>query len=243
MKCSREIALDTETTGLNPEQGHRIIEIGCVELVNGIPTNRHFHTYVNPMRDVPDEAFGIHGISTEFLLDKPSFADIYEPMMEFIGDAHLVIHNAAFDLKFLRAECKRIGRVFVAESEVTDTLLLARKRFPGAKANLDALCTRFGISATHRSKHGALIDAELLALVYIEMMGGAQRDMLAPVKTTNNSTKSGKTQSYHNASSIRSNEKRPSRNFPLSVEEIEKHRDFLRKLKYPLWTAAEESFS
>lgn len=171
---TREIVLDTETTGLEPTQGHRLVEIGCVELVNHMPTGQTWHRYFNPQRDMPAEAFAVHGLSNEFLADKPLFADLVEEFLEFIGDAPLVIHNAAFDMNFLNAECGRCGRPVLPMERAIDTLMLAKKRHPGAPANLDDLCRRYGINNARRTLHGALLDAELLAEVYIELRGGRQ---------------------------------------------------------------------
>ena len=169
----REIVFDTETTGLDPRAGHRLVEIGCVEMVNGLPTGNTFHTWLNPQRDMPDEAFQIHGLSAEFLEDKPLFADIAERFIAFVGDARLVIHNAQFDMGFINAELDRLG-LPALKNEVIDTISLARRRFPGQRVSLDALCERMGVDNAHRTKHGALLDAELLADVYIELTGGEE---------------------------------------------------------------------
>ena len=174
----REIVLDTETTGLDPFQGHRLVEIGCIEVVNGIPTGQSFHRYLNPERDVPPEAIAIHGLSTEFLKDKPFFAEIAEELVAFIGDAPLVAHNALFDLGFLNAELERAGKILVSRERVIDTLLLARRKYPGAPNRLDDLCARYGINNSHRTKHGALLDAELLAEVYLELIGARQAQLV-----------------------------------------------------------------
>jgi DNA polymerase III subunit epsilon len=174
----REIVLDTETTGLDPYQGHRLIEIGCLELVNRYPTGQVFHRYLNPQREVPEEAFRIHGLSNEFLRDKPFFADICEELLAFIGDAPLVAHNAMFDLGFLNAELERCGKLLVARERLIDTLLLARKRHTAGPYSLDALCARYGIDNSRRTKHGALLDAELLADVYVELIGGRQASLI-----------------------------------------------------------------
>jgi DNA polymerase-3 subunit epsilon len=174
----REIVLDTETTGLDPFQGHRLVEIGCIEVVNGIPTGQSFHRYLNPERDVPPEAIAIHGLSTEFLKDKPFFAEIAEELVAFIGDAPLVAHNALFDLGFLNAELERAGKMLVSRERVIDTLLLARRKYPGAPNRLDDLCARYGINNSHRTKHGALLDAELLAEVYLELIGARQAQLV-----------------------------------------------------------------
>lgn len=170
----REIVLDTETTGLDPESGHRIVEIGCVEIENFLPTGNHFHVYINPERDMPAEAEAVHGLSADFLADKPRFAEIVDDFLDFIGDSPLVIHNAGFDMKFINAELVRCGRDPLPSSRAVDTLALARMRFPGANNTLDALCTRFGIDLSAREKHGALLDSELLAAVYLHLKGGPQ---------------------------------------------------------------------
>jgi len=170
----REIILDTETTGLDPYEGHRIVEIGCVELVNSIATGRTWHCYLNPERDVPHPAFEVHGLSTEFLLDKPRFGERADELLGFIENAMLVMHNAAFDFGFLNAELERVARPLLRWDRVVDTLALARRRHPGSPANLDALCRRYGIDITEREKHGALLDCRLLAGVYVELVGGHQ---------------------------------------------------------------------
>ncbi|MBP6011495.1 MAG: DNA polymerase III subunit epsilon [Alphaproteobacteria bacterium] len=175
----REIVLDTETTGLEPSQGHRIIEIGCLELNNRTPTGGRYHTYLNPERDVPEESRRITGLATEFLFDKPLFADAVEGFLAFIGDSPLVIHNAEFDLKFLNAELKRVNKPKINSDRATDTMLIARRKFPGSPASLDALCKRFNIGLDERKAkgHGALLDAELLAQVYLELSGGRQQGL------------------------------------------------------------------
>lgn len=172
----REIALDTETTGFNPSEGHRIVEIGCVELHNHVPTGTVWQSYVNPERDMPDGAFQVHGLSEAFLADHPVFAEIAGGFLEFVGDAKLVIHNAAFDMGFINSELMTLGFAPIPMGRTVDTVQLARSRFPGAQASLDALCRRFGIDNSARTKHGALLDAELLADVYLELIGGRQRD-------------------------------------------------------------------
>jgi DNA polymerase-3 subunit epsilon len=174
----REVVLDTETTGLDPFQGHRVVEIGCIELVNRIPTGQSFHRYLNPEREMPAEAVAIHGLSTEFLKDKPFFAEIAEELVAFIGDAPIVAHNALFDLAFLNAELERAGKMLVPRERLLDTLLLARRKYPGAPNRLDDLCARFGIDNSHRTKHGALLDAELLAEVYLELIGARQAQLV-----------------------------------------------------------------
>lgn len=170
---TREIVLDTETTGLSPASGDRIVEIGCVELVNHVPTGRHFHIYLNPERSMPEEAFRVHGLSDEFLADKPLFREEAENFLTFIGDATLVIHNAPFDMGFLNAELEAAGRPQLSNA-VIDTVQVARQRHPGARVSLDALCKHYGIDNTRRTLHGALLDSEILAEVYLELIGGRQ---------------------------------------------------------------------
>jgi len=170
----REIVLDTETTGLSPDQGHRVVELGCVELLNRIPTGVTFHVYLNPDRDMPAEAFAVHGLSAEFLKDKPRFADVADDFLAFIGDAPLVAHNAGFDFGFICHELKRAARAELSRDRVVDTLMLARRRHSAGPYSLDALCGRYGIDNSRRTKHGALLDAEILAEVYLELIGGRQ---------------------------------------------------------------------
>jgi DNA polymerase-3 subunit epsilon len=170
----REIVFDTETTGLDPASGDRLVEIGCIELINRFPTGRTFHRYINPERDMPAAAFAVHGLSGDFLHSKPLFAAIVEELLDFIGDAALVAHNATFDLSFLNAELGRIKRAAIARDRLVDTLLLARRKFPGGSNRLDDLCVRFGIDNSRRTKHGALLDAELLAEVYAELVDARQ---------------------------------------------------------------------
>ena len=174
----REIVLDTETTGLDPYQGHRLVEIGCIELVNRIPSGQTFHRYLNPERDMPAEAFAVHGLSADFLRDKPPFAEVAEELIAFIGDAPLVAHNAMFDLGFLNAELERARRPLVNRERLIDTLLLARRKHPGGANGLDGLCARYGIDNSRRSKHGALLDAEFLAEVYVELIGARQAQLI-----------------------------------------------------------------
>jgi DNA polymerase-3 subunit epsilon len=174
----REIVLDTETTGLDPYQGHRLIEIGCVELINRIPTGQNFWRYVNPERDVPAEALAVHGITAEFLKDKPLFAEVADELIEFLGEAPLVAHNAAFDLGFLNAELERCARPLVGRERLIDTLLLARRKHPAGPNRLDDLCLRYSIDNSRRTKHGALLDAEILAEVYLELIGARQAQLI-----------------------------------------------------------------
>ena len=181
----REIVLDTETTGLDPDAGDRIVELGAVELVNHMPTGRVFHAYVNPMREVPEEAVRVHGLTTAFLADKPVFAAVAAEFAGFLGDARLVIHNAAFDIRFLNAELGWAGLPSLPWARAIDTLDLAKRRFPGASNTLDALCRRYGVDTSGRVKHGALLDSELLAEVYLELMGGRQPDLTLTVVSGN----------------------------------------------------------
>jgi DNA polymerase-3 subunit epsilon len=173
----REIVFDTETTGLDPYKGDRLVEIGCVELVNRFPTGKTFHRYINPERDMPQEAFAIHGLSIDFLRPQPLFASIAEDLLAFVGDAALIAHNATFDLNFLNAELERIKQALIPRDRVIDTLLLARRKFPGVSNRLDDLCARFGIDNSRRTKHGALLDAELLAEVYVELVEARQAQL------------------------------------------------------------------
>lgn len=170
----REIVLDTETTGLDPASGHRLVEIACVEIVNLVPSGQSYHSYIDPRRDVPVEAFRVHGLSAEFLAGKPLFENIYPDFLAFIGDSRLIIHNAEFDMKFINAELQRAGASPLSFDRVFDTLAFARKKHPGSSNSLDALCARYRIDNSKRTKHGALLDSEILAEVYVELMGGRQ---------------------------------------------------------------------
>ena len=183
----REIVLDTETTGFEPSEGDRIVEIGAVELFNHLPTGRTYHQYINPKRNMPEAAFNVHGLSEEFLSDKPVFKDIAQEFIDFIKDSKLVIHNASFDMKFLNAELGWVNRPALPMNQAIDTLAIARRKFPGSPASLDALCRRFGIDNSSRTLHGALLDSEILAEVYLELVGGRQPDLVLSgpeVKTT-----------------------------------------------------------
>lgn len=227
---TREIVLDTETTGMDPAQGDKLVEIGCVELENHLPTGRTFHTYLNPMRDVPMEAQRVHGLTTEFLKDKPLFAEKVGDFLDFIGQARLIIHNAEFDMKFINAELKDAGFKPVQALRVVDTLLMARQKFPGQPANLDALCRRFKIDNTERTLHGALLDAQLLAEVYLEMMGGRQHGL--------GLSRGGGTSAQLEARIKRQD--REKRSFPAQAEETERHAAFLAQLKDSLWLKLEQ---
>jgi DNA polymerase-3 subunit epsilon len=185
----REVVLDTETTGFDPKTGDRMVEIGAVELLNHMPTGRTYHQYINPERDMPEGAFQVHGLSEEFLRDYPVFKDIADAFLDFIGDAKLVIHNAGFDVPFLNAELGWCNRPRIPMEQAVDTLLIARKKFPGAGNSLDALCRRFGIDNSHRTLHGALLDSEILAEVYLELIGGRQPGLvLGGLETTSTET-------------------------------------------------------
>ena len=174
----REIVLDTETTGLDPLRGDRLVEIGCIEILNRMPTGQSFHRHLNPEREMPAEAFAVHGLSNEFLADKPFFADVVEDFLEFIADAPLVIHNASFDISFINAELDRMKRPPIARERLIDTLLLARRKHPGVSNRLDDLCSRYAIDNSRRTKHGALLDAELLAEVYVDLIGARQSQLI-----------------------------------------------------------------
>jgi DNA polymerase III subunit epsilon len=174
----REIVLDTETTGLDPLRGDRLVEVGCIELINRMPTGATFHRYFNPEREMSAEAFAVHGLSTEFLADKPFFAEAVEEFLAFIGDAPLVIHNASFDISFINAELDRLKRAPISRERLVDTLLLARRKHPGVSNRLDDLCSRYAIDNSRRTKHGALLDAELLAEVYVDLIGARQSQLI-----------------------------------------------------------------
>lgn len=183
----REIVLDTETTGIDPKDGHRIVEIGAVELFNYTPTGVTYHQYINPLRSMPAEAFAVHGLGDDFLSAQPVFDDIVEEFLQFLGDARMIIHNAAFDMRFINAELARVNRPALPSARAFDTLTLARKKFPGSPASLDALCRRFGVDNAAREKHGALLDSEILAEVYLELIGGRQPDFGLAVQSRNTS--------------------------------------------------------
>lgn len=218
----REIVLDTETTGFDPETGDRIVEIGAVELQGHVPTGRTYHQYINPERAMPQDAFEVHGLGDEFLADKPKFAEIGQAFIDFVDDAKLVIHNAAFDMKFLNAELGWMGLPLLPFDQAIDTLMIARKKFPGSPASLDALCRRFGIDNSARTLHGALLDSEILAEVYLELIGGRQPDFGLGQDSTSrsDSTDSGWTVPKRPAPL-------PSR---LTEEERAAHADFVKKL-------------
>ena len=218
----REIVLDTETTGFEPSEGHRLVEIGAVELLNHMPTGRTYHQYINPERDMPEEAFNVHGLSEDFLRPQPKFAEIADDFVKFVDGAQLVIHNAAFDMKFLNTELEWTGRPHL-KCKVVDTLAIARRRFPGSPASLDALCRRFGIDNSARTLHGALLDSEILAEVYLELMGGRQPDLV--LASSGGSRNSGPTDTGWRARPRP--EPLPSR---LTAEEAAAHAAFVEKL-------------
>lgn len=255
----REIVLDTETTGFDPTTGDRVIEIGCVEVENYLPTGRTFQVYINPERDVPAEAIAVHGITNEFLQDKPVFGEIIGDFMDFINGARIVAHNAEFDIKFLNYEIKKFGYPPFRMKNVTDTLAIARQRFPGSPANLDALCNRFGIDNSNRTLHGALLDSQILAEVYLELIGGRQHGMAlddesGDDKSGNNKLGSGSISGSsipghnhgrsqagsHNANGLDANAssrpKRDIRIFEITNDERTAHHDMCTKLKNPIWT-------
>lgn len=221
----REIILDTETTGLDIESGHRIIEIGCVELMNRIPTGKVFHQYLNPRRDIPYHSFKIHGLSEKFLKDKPLFSDVLAEFLEFISGDILVIHNAEFDVKFLNMELGRLNAGVISPDRVVDTLPLARKKFAGSPASLNALCKRFEISLEDRELHGALIDAQLLARVYVELTGGLQTFLFENEDDQDDNP----TSIHHKACNLTYREHSPN------SKEIDEHKKLLEKINNPLW--------
>ncbi len=220
----REIVLDTETTGLEPAEGHRVVEIGCVELVNHVPTGNTWQTYLNPERDMPTAAFEVHGLTTEFLAAQPRFAEIVDEFLGFVGDDKLVIHNAGFDLAFINAELGRVGSPEIPPARAVDTVRLARRKFPGAPASLDALCRRFDIDASSRTRHGALLDAGLLAQVYLELVGGRQPGLGHARAAADRSTTGN-----------RGTAARPPRPHAPTGDEAAAHADFVDSLTDPIW--------
>jgi DNA polymerase III subunit epsilon len=233
----REIVLDTETTGFDPLAGDRVVEIGCIELLNHISTGRHFHVYLNPERPMPTAAFQVHGLSDAFLADKPKFTEVADRFLDFIADAPLVIHNAEFDVKFLNAELERLAKPAIPLQRATDTVQIARRKFPGAPASLDALCKRFNIDNSNRVLHGALLDAELLAEVYLELLGGRQAGLgfvvesQVEVTVTDLDFSDGR---RGPASGI-ALPVRPPRPHMASPEELEAHQSFIAKIKDAIW--------
>lgn len=223
----REIVLDTETTGMDPSTGDRLVEIGCVELMNLLPTGNTYHVYMNPERAIPPEATAVHGITDAFVKDKPTFGELVGGFMDFIGNDRLVIHNASFDVKFLNAELKMFGFPSLDNRRVLDTLAMARKKFPGSPANLDALCRRFGIDNSSRTYHGALLDSQLLAEVYLELTGGRQGGFDIAVESFSGG---------RDASEFQDNRPfRAPRSFPTHAEEEEAHAAMIASMKDPFW--------
>lgn len=220
----REVVLDTETTGLSPADGHRIVEVGCVELLNHVPTGRRFQAYFNPERDMPAEAESVHGLSAAFLADKPLFAERADDLLAFLADSPLVIHNADFDLRFLNAELQRLDRPAIAGARAIDTVGMARAKFPGAPANLDALCKRFGIDISGREIHGALKDSLLLAQVYLELVGGRQPGLTLASESAGADITGAPI------------DREPRPHAP-SAEDLARHAAFLEKLSEPIWRA------
>ncbi len=221
----REVVLDTETTGLDPKSGHRIVEIGCIELINHVPTEKTYWQYINPERDMPEAAFAIHGLTNKFLSDKPRFGEIVETFLHFIDHAPLIIHNAEFDINFINAELERIKRVPLDLGRTIDTVHLARKKFPGATVNLDALCKRFHIDNTDRTQHGALKDAYLLSEVYLELIGGRQPDL--DLTNEQNKTIKRETSQLQNTYLPRAHS--------ASKEELAEHKRFLETISDSIW--------
>ena len=221
----REIVLDTETTGMDPLKGDKLVEIGCVELVNHLSTGKNFHVYINPEREIPAEATAVHGITNDHVKDKPTFGEIVGDFLDFIGDSKLIIHNAEFDMKFLNAELRTFGFPSLDNRRAIDTVKIAREKFPGSPANLDALCRRFGIDNSNRVLHGTLLDAQLLAEVYLELLGGRQQGFAMGQQERKNET----------MQKTATREHRTARLFPLSDEEKEKFEAMLGGLKNPLW--------
>ncbi|MEN8235958.1 MAG: DNA polymerase III subunit epsilon [Pseudomonadota bacterium] len=224
---SRQVVLDTETTGLSPKDGHRIVEIGCLETINRIPTGKTFHVYINPKRDMPQGAYDVHGLSIDFLEKHPPFEDIVSDFLSFVQDTPLVIHNVPFDMKFINHELQILGHPTIPANRTICTLKMARKKFPGSPASLDALCKRFKVDNTGRQKHGALIDAELLAKVYIELTGGRQTSMDFGAAANQSTAQQAPTPQNRTL--------RASRNFRPKQEELTKHRQLLSGLKNPIW--------
>jgi DNA polymerase-3 subunit epsilon len=230
----REIVFDTETTGLNPAGGDRIVEIGCVEVYNRVETGRSFHAYFNPDRDIPFDAQEVHGLTNLFLSDKPRFPELADELLDFLEDSPLVAHNASFDFGFLNFELERCGKSPVSMSRMVDTLTLARTKHPGAKHSLDAMCVRFGVDRSQRIKHGALLDAQLLAQVYVELTGGRQIGLGLVAASERLGTAA-------NTAAARVRELRPARPHFAHLEELERHRAFIAKLVNPLWARFAEA--
>jgi len=232
----REIVLDTETTGIDPSDGHRIIEIGAMEMFNQTPTGAQLHLYINPERDIDAGAVAIHGLTQEFLADKPVFADIVAEFLTFIGDSQLVIHNAPFDMGFINAELARLGLPTLPKDRAIDTLMMARRKFPGAQASLDALCRRFEIDNSHRDLHGALVDADLLAAVYIELLGGRQRDLSLEPEPGTTASSPQDTGSAPLSFTINDDPSKFDRPHGPSDAELAAHKALLDRFEDPFWS-------
>lgn len=229
----REIVLDTETTGFDPFNGDRLVEIGCVELINHMPTGRTYHQYINPMRAISEEVVAVHGLTEQFLSDKPLFKEVADDFLNFIGDdSKLIIHNAAFDMKFLNAELSWVDKEPLSFDRVIDTLLIARKKFPGSRVSLDELCKRFSVDNSSRTLHGALLDSELLAEVYLELLGGREPGLVLEKKT------SASTNEKSAAMLSIDRPFRAARLFALDPQEQQQHIDFLKEIKNNLWEIA-----
>lgn len=231
----REIVLDTETTGISPSDGHRIIEIGALELFNQTPTGEQFHIYINPEREIDAGAVNVHGLTSEFLSDKPVFADVATGFLEFIAESRLVIHNAAFDMGFINAELVRLGMAALPMERAVDTLTMARRKFPGAQASLDALCRRFEIDNSHRDLHGALVDADLLASVYIELLGGRQRHLSLEPETGKPAAAGVAAEQAAPAFRLHGDSSKFDRPHAPSDAELAAHEALLARLKDPIW--------
>ncbi len=220
----REIVMDTETTGMDPYEGHRIVEIGCVETINHIPTGNHYHVYINPERDVPAEVVAVHGLTEEFLKDKKTFAQVYHEFLDFIADSKLVIHNAEFDMKFINHHLGEMGAAPIPSTRVIDSLMVARKKFPGSPASLDALCKRFNIDNSARTLHGALLDSEILAEVYLELLGGRQTGLT--LDASDGDDNNGDLTSVKNIQK----KKRDPRVFEIPQDELDAHSKMIETL-------------
>ena len=231
----REIVLDTETTGLDVAQGHKIIEIGALEIINLVPTGKNLHLYINPEREIDPDAIKIHGITNEFVSDKPLFKNVANEFLDFIRDDKLVMHNAAFDMGFLNFELSDSGFLSISNESVIDTLKLARQKFPGAQASLDALCRRFQIDNSHRDLHGALIDADLLASVYVELKGGLQPTLLSDDAATKSQNIINNNSNIGSDFSLVSKKQRSTRPHHITKDELDKHTKFLNLITDPIW--------
>lgn len=231
----REIVFDTETTGLDPKTGDRMVEMGCVEMIDRVPTGESYHAYYNPERDMPAAAEAVHGLSISFLETKPLFKDTAQELLDFLGDAPLVAHNAGFDFGFLNAELERIGLEPISMDRMVDTVAIARKRHPGAKLSLDALCTRYGIDRSHRVKHGALLDAELLAQVYIELTGGRQIGLGLAQDDAGTADQPIADAAPSRTKSETARPRREPRPHAASPDELARHTEFISGIDDPIW--------